>query len=204
MSNIVAGRFQLQAQADGAIAALQAAGFAPQQVTSFFVNPPGQHDLYALGGDADNSPGAYNAPAGATHGAEAGGAIGAVVGLASLPVLGPAGPLLGAGVGAYVGALAGALSSLGHPVDPGAEGATAKADLEHAPLRKSGMLVAVATDARMPEAEAVRVLRAQGAAEIERAEGTIVDGHWPDFDPLKPNLRIDAAPPGSDALPVER
>jgi hypothetical protein len=190
MPNIVAGTFQLQEQALAAVAALKEAGFARQEVTSFFVNPRGQHDLYPVGGDADDSPGAHHAPKGAVGGAEAGGAVGllgAAVALAALPAIGPAAALLGvgvsAGVGAYTGSLAGALSTLGDPAD-------ATTDLP--PPRKSGMLVAVAVGGQPGEADAVRVLRAQGALEIEYAEGTIADGHWPDFDPLKPRSRVEA------------
>jgi hypothetical protein len=211
VSIIVAGRFQMQEQASGAIAALQAAGFAGHNLTSFFVNPSGQHDLFAVGGDADNSPGAHKAPGGTVKGAEAGGvvgALGAAVALAAIPAIGPVAALLvvgaGAGVGAYAGSLAGALNSLGEPVDPVQDHAPQKAEQEQTPLRKSGMLVAVATVGEPEEADAVRVLRAQGAAEIERTEGTIADGQWPDFDPLRPVVRVDPPADPGEARPVSQ
>ena len=42
---------------------------------------------------------------------------GALLGVATIPVLGPAGPLLGAAVGAYTGSLVGALGGMDN-VDP--------------------------------------------------------------------------------------
>jgi hypothetical protein len=198
MSTIVAGRFQLQEQASGAIAALQAAGFAGRNVASFFVNPSGQHNLYAVGGDADNSPGAQRAPGGTVRGVRVGAVAGALVvavGLATLQSVSALAALVlvivGAGVGAYAGSLTGALASLGEEAGPGMENGSLQAQPEQALPRKSGMLVAVATAGQPEETDAVRVLLAQGAAEIERAEGIIADGHWPDFDPLKPMVRVD-------------
>ena len=46
------------------------------------------------------------------------------------------------------------------------------------------MLVAVALDDPAQEGRALEVLRDLGAHHIERAEGSIVDGDWVDFDPL--------------------
>jgi hypothetical protein len=43
MTNIVAGRFELQADADAATTELLHEGFKRNQVSSFFVNTPGQH-----------------------------------------------------------------------------------------------------------------------------------------------------------------
>ena len=48
------------------------------------------------------------------------------------------------------------------------------------------MLVAVALAQGSQESDAARIFRDLGAADIERAEGTLVDGHWTDFDPLQP------------------
>ena len=48
-------------------------------------------------------------------GAAAGTGVGAVVGLATLPVLGPVAGLAGVAVGAYVGSLAGALEQMNDP-----------------------------------------------------------------------------------------
>ncbi|WP_342117437.1 hypothetical protein [Pseudoduganella sp. OTU4001] len=45
------------------------------------------------------------------------------------------------------------------------------------------MLAAVAVEGEQ-EARAIEVMRRQGAAQIERAEGNIEQGDWKDFDPL--------------------
>ena len=52
--------------------------------------------------------------------------------------------------------------------------------------RTSGVLVGVAVPAPALQADAVRILREQGATDIEHTEGTIIAGNWNDFDPLKP------------------
>jgi len=211
MSHIVAGRFQLQDQAREAMAALTGAGFTRERVTSFYVNPPGQHSLFNVGGDADNSPGAHQAPHGSLVGAGAGGAVGALgaaTALAALPFVGPAAAVVAVGVatgvGAYAGSLVGTLSSLGEPVEAGTRDAAEKAEHEASPLRRAGMMVAVAIEGEPAEDDAIRVLRSQGAVDIERSEGTIADGHWVDFDPLRPVVRTDGPAPASAATPLEQ
>ena len=55
--------------------------------------------------------------------------------------------------------------------------------------RKPGMLLAVALSGQEDESRALDVLRRVGAHHLERAEGTVQDGDWVDFDPLsKPVL----------------
>jgi hypothetical protein len=49
MSNIISGRFQTQDEVAGAIEELERAGFPASGISSFYVNPAGQHDLYASG-----------------------------------------------------------------------------------------------------------------------------------------------------------
>jgi hypothetical protein len=71
MATIIAAGLQLQTQAEEAAEQLVLAGFAPEKVTSFFINPPGQHALYPIGGDRYESPGTTekidkNTKAGAT------------------------------------------------------------------------------------------------------------------------------------------
>ena len=206
MSTIIAGKFQLQDEAGSAIAALEGAGFARHAIASFYVNPPGQHDLYPVGGDSDDSPGAHEAPSGAIRGAEIGVAVGAVAGVVVAPFLAPAaaalGAGLGAGVGAYTGSLAGALGSLGDPVEHKHDDNFEKADREVQPMRRAGMLVAVAVPAGGARSDAVRVLREQGAHDIEWAEGSISNGEWVDFDPLSPIQPVTGEAQSTDALPV--
>ncbi len=174
MANIIAGRFIEQAQADAAIAGLVAAGFPRDRVSEFFVNSPGQHDLYPIGGDQDKSPGAKHGGSGAAAGAAGGGAVGAIAGAA----LGPAGAVAGAAVGAYVGSLPGALDSM--------KGSATRQDAEMPRVREAGMMVAVAVQDSARESGAAEILRANGGTDIERNDGDIHDGDWVDFDPLAP------------------
>ncbi len=178
MGHIVAGRLQQQDQVQQAIDQLLDAGFAKSKISSFYVNPAGQHDLYAIGGDRDNSPGAKDAETGVVVGAAAGGVIGMAVGVAGIAIAGPAGPVIGTLVGAHVGSLVGSLSEMkerGEHED-GGENEMAQ--------RKSGMVVAVSTPDANKEGIAISILKALGADQIEYADGTIVDGNWEDFNPL--------------------
>ena len=187
MTTIISGSFQQQDHAQQAIAELQRAGFAADQTTTFFVNPPGQHDRYPIGGDKDESPGTEDAKGGSAAGAAVGGAVGVAVGLATLPVLGPGAAVAGAGIGAYAGSLYGALGKLDDAKTADAErAAPAPAAPSEPPPRKSGVLVAVAAPTAEQQNTAIRVLRAQGALDLERAEGTLVAGEWVDFDPVRP------------------
>jgi hypothetical protein len=58
MATIIAASLQLQSQAEEAVEQLILAGFAPEKATSFFINPPGQHAIYPIGGDRYQSPSA--------------------------------------------------------------------------------------------------------------------------------------------------
>src|SRR5688572_3378918 len=187
MTTIIAGNFQQQDGAQQAMAALHSAGFPAGQTATFFVNPPGQHDRFPIGGDEDESPGTEDAKGGSAAGAAVGGAVGVAVGLATAPLLGPGAAIAGAGVGAYVGSLYGALGKLDDTAE-GAQPQTGAPRVEHKepPPRKSGMLVAVAALTPEQQESAIRILREHGATDIERAEGTIAEGEWNDFDALAP------------------
>ena len=102
MHTIIGGRFELQDQANAALAGLQQAGFPREALAAFYINPNGQHDTYPIGGDDESSPGARQSGTGAAKG----GGIGAAV--AATPVIGPVGIAIGAGIGAYTGSLVGA------------------------------------------------------------------------------------------------
>lgn len=179
MTHIIAGRLQQQDQVEQATEQLVQAGFPRDQISSFFVNPAGQHDLYPVGGDRDKSPGAHESDTGWVTGATAGGAIGAAVGLAGTVVAGPLGPALGALVGAHTGSLVGTLSSMKE------KGENEDGENE-VPQRQSGMLVAVGTADEHQERTALEVLQGLGADQLEQAEGIIEQGDWKDFDPLMP------------------
>lgn len=185
MTTIITGNFKQQTDAQQALSDLAGAGFSADQATTFYVNPPGQHDLYPIGGDAAESPDLKDAGSGAASGATVGGAIGVAVGLAALPVLGPGAAVVAAGVGAYAGSLYGALGNMGDAHSPDTPGVHNQVPHSDAP-RKSGMLVAVSAPACTQQDTAIRILRALGATDIERPEGTIVAGKWTDFNPLAP------------------
>lgn len=177
MSTIVAGHFQLQDEVEQARQALHEAGFAPERISAFFVNQPGQHDMTPIGGDYVQSPGARETPIGVVEGAATGGAIGLAVGAATSAVTGPVGPIVGGLVGAHVGTLYSFHKM--KEADEGEEGGAAPPE-----PRKPGMLVAVALAGPDEEARALDTLRRLGAHHLERAEGTIENGDWVDFDPL--------------------
>ena len=98
MKPIIVGRYNQQREAEYASRELLRAGFPLSEMSLFYVNPEGQHAIYPVGGDEDESPGTHDAKSGAMRGAAGGVGAGALVGVATIPVLGPAGPLLGAAV----------------------------------------------------------------------------------------------------------
>jgi hypothetical protein len=177
MSTIIAGHFQLQDEVDNARRELIGAGFPEDRISAFFVNQPGQHDMTPIGGDHLQSPGAKETPIGVLEGTAAGGAVGLVLGAVTAPVTGPVGPIIGGLVGAHVGSLF-SFSKMkeGGEAEEGGENVIEP--------RKPGMLLAVALTDDGQERVALEVLRDLGAHHIERAEGTIADGDWADFDPL--------------------
>lgn len=185
MKTLIAGRYSQQAEADNAFRELLRAGFSVQDMSLFYVNPQGQHALYPVGGDEDESAGTHEAKSGAVRGAVGGVGAGTLVGAATMPVLGPAGPLLGAAVGAYTGSLVGALNNMdeaeasGEPVRDGRE-----PDPDAEP-RKAGVMLAVAVETPAERDYAIEILR-EHAEQVEAAEGTLQNGQWVDFDPLAP------------------
>jgi hypothetical protein len=177
MSMIIAGHFQLQEEVDQGHIELVGAGFPEDRISGFFVNQPGQHDLTPIGGDYMQSPGARETPIGVLEGTAAGGAVGLALGAITSPATGPVGPIVGGLVGAHVGSL----YSL-HKMKESGE--TEEGGGIVVEPRKPGMLLAVALDDPAQEGRTVELLRSMGAHHIERAEGTIIDGDWVDFDPL--------------------
>ncbi len=178
MSHIIAGRFESMAGAEAAVNALGAANFPTEQMSCFYVGPPGQHARFVIGGDHNVSRGAEEGSMGAMTGTAAGGAVGAAIG----SVGGPLGFLTGGLVGAHIGNLIGALRSM-HENEEDRDPSTM--------LRHSGFMVAVCADDERSEHEAMDVLMQCGAAELESGEGHIVHGDWEDFDPAEAPHRID-------------
>lgn len=187
MANIIAGRFETQAEADRALAALASSGLSSHDVTSFYLNPAGQHSEYPIGGDAHHDEGTkksgMTAVAGSTIGGVTGLALGTAAAVAAAPGLAAVAAIAGAGVGAYVGSLAGGLSGT-------RSGDPKQASIEEPVERAAGLIVAVRIEGS--EDAVVQVLRAQGALEIERASGEWRDGEWVDFDPRTTPQFIDA------------
>lgn len=181
MSTIIAGRFDTFARAETTASRLMAQGVRQDDLTMFYVNPPGQHGTYPIGGDEAVDPAARRAGPGAGRGiligAVVGFGIGACLAAATRAWFAPEAVqpwvlvlamAIATGVGAYVGSLMGAL---------------AKTDRSAGPVRHAGVLLA----AHVSEDNTSLVageLRRGGAQDVERAEGQWHDGRWEDFDPL--------------------
>ncbi|MEO8137324.1 MAG: hypothetical protein ABI831_25500 [Betaproteobacteria bacterium] len=169
MELIIAGRFKTKGEADVA-AALIGQYTDAADICIFHNNPPGQHDLFAVGGDEDKDPGTQDAGSHAVGGAVATGLAAGAVGALGGPVV----ALAAAGVGAYLGSLAGAMEGAGSPTHK-----------PNAPDRRpGGIILSVRIAAPPNEKRVIATLRAQGAADVERADGRWRDGDWTDFNPL--------------------
>ena len=191
MATIIAGRVETQQRADNLMAQLQSRGIAASDMQAFYVNPPGQHGTYPIGGDMEADPGTEEAglgqASGIAAGAAAGLAAGAVAG-AAVPPLAPIVAVAMAGVGAHVGGMAGALASTRPAHEEKEE--TETPDTDAVDMRRGGMMLAVRVD-RASERKVIDVLRAAGLEDLERAQGDWQDGQWVDFDPLTPPRKID-------------
>jgi hypothetical protein len=169
MERIIAGRFQTKSDADMA-AALIAPHVDIADICIFHNNPPGQHDAYAVGGDEDEDPGAEGADKSAAGTAVAAGLSAGAIGALGGPVV----ALAAAATGAYMGSLAGAMAGLGN-----------RDDKPHAPDRRPvGVILSVRIANPGIEQRVIATLRAQGAADIEQAQGEWRDGDWADFNPV--------------------
>jgi uncharacterized membrane protein len=182
MNTLIVGRFHQLSDADTTSHELWRAGFLKREMCLMYVNPHGQHAIHPAGGDEDESPGTHEAGSGAMLGAAGGVGAGTLIGVTTLPALGPVGPLLGAAVGAYAGALVGALKNMDAPDDPG------QPETEILP-REPGILLAVAVETPAQRASAIGIL-GQFAEAVEEVDGTLRNGDWVDFDPLLPGKPI--------------
>jgi hypothetical protein len=179
MSRIIAGRFDVTVDADAAIEALRREGFDREEIDSFYVAPPGQNDMTPVGGDAPMaSAGSRFAGVGAIAGAVVGGLIGMLIGFAIDSRYGAVAVLFAAGLGAYVGSFLGAMNKV-------RGGRRAEASVEHPVEPKAGRMIALNVDRAGMDARALKVLRAYGARDVGRADGTWRNG-WKDFDPRAP------------------
>jgi hypothetical protein len=202
MAHIIAGHFQEQSEVEKVVAALSELGIGQDRISSFYLNPAGQHNLYGIGGDREESPGVHDSVAGVVRGATTGGAIGAAAGLTGAPMFGPVGPAVGALVGAHIGGLIGSLSHLTEDDTPGQGATGAPAQPSEARQRKSGLMVAVSLEDAFDDStggnadenaddwlrerrqEIIGVMDRFGVQDLEEADGTIGGGDWQDFDPL--------------------
>lgn len=179
MSKIIAGRFDATVDADAALVALRREGFGDDEIDSFYVSPPGQHDMTPVGGDAPKaSAGSRFAGAGAITGAIVGGLAGMLVGFAIDSRYGLVVVLFAAGLGAYIGSFLGAMSKV-------RGGRREEASIEHPVEPKAGRMIAVNVDRPGMYERALKVLRELGARDLGRADGTWRGG-WKDFDPRAP------------------
>jgi len=185
MSLIVAARFDTFEAAQAAAQGLFRMQFSEEDVTMFFVNPPGMHDRHPLGGDMDCDPGVAQSAKGAGIWAALLGAVGAILGALIAVAFHFAWLLitLGAGVGAYAGSLFGAMAN------------SRKVRGLHAPgqrqaVRHAGVLLAVHVD-EFTESAASKALRDAGGLDVEKAAGRWQAGHWVDFDALKAPILSD-------------
>jgi hypothetical protein len=185
MTIIVAAKFESASDVDAAKRTLQGAGFRDDELQSFFVGPPGRHDLYPLGGDAHHDEGTKKSGRGALFFA----AIGAVCGVAAgalgvmampyywLPIL-----VVGAGIGAYAGSLWGALRA--------ARGGKPNRASPDEPVEDpGGITLAVKAERPYGSAMAVAAFRRHGARDIVQTRGEWKNGGWQDFDPRVPLAR---------------
>ncbi len=211
MTLIVAARFESWDSAGIAAHRLNEQGIPDEALHTFYVNAPGAHDQFPVGGDQTADTDARGAQFGAAAGAAVLGLAGASI-FALLSLTFGAGiyvVILAAGIGAYLGSLMGALRVAGRKrarafVDPlGAayqstanqpardvgegESRTAAADIKagYTPIRHAGVLLAVHGEAGN-QAMIAQILRDAGGVDVERAQGRWSGGRWTDFDPVKP------------------
>jgi hypothetical protein len=183
MSLIVAGRFQTFDKAEQAASQLFARGFLEEDVSLFYVNPPGQHAIFPTGGDVDVDRSMRPAQKGAGGGVVVGAVIGAAVGAAIVAATHQSALVfvIASAVGAYIGSFIGAMGTARHAKDD--PPLPASHHQEQQPTRESGVLLAVhVTDENRRMAE--EVLLEAGASDVERASGRWQQGRWADFNPV--------------------
>jgi len=192
MATIIAARVKTQKRADELMAQLQSQGVAASDMQAFYVNPPGQHGTYPIGGDVAVDTGTEDSnlgqASGVAAGAAAGLAAGAVAG-AAIPPLAPIIAVAMAGVGAHVGGMAGALASTRTSHEEKHETETSTPDEDAVNMRRGGMTLAVRVDATN-EQGVIETLSAAAVEDLERAQGDWQDGQWVDFDPLAPPHKV--------------
>lgn len=179
MSRIICGMFDRTLDADAALEEFKREGFQRSDVDAFYVSPPGQHAMTAVGGDSSSSEGSRTAGIGAGLGAAIGAVVGAAAGWVVSGDLGIVVIPLGAGLGAYVGSFAGSMARL-------RSGRRADASIEHPVEPQGGRMIAINVDRAGTEKRAIEILKRHSARDVRRAEGEWANGSWRDFDPRAP------------------
>jgi hypothetical protein len=190
MSLIVAGRFQTLDRAEEvAHHLIDDDGFQRDDVNVFYVNPPGQHARYPVGGDEHTDAAMQPGRQSMFVGVAAGVIIGAGIGYGAMQILelNWLAPLIMIAVGAYIGSLIGAMVKAKPAHEDTGTQVTSHEVIE--PIRESGVMLAV----HVTEDSEVRVedeLRRAGARDVEHASGSWNNGKWADFDPLAAPLTV--------------
>lgn len=169
MPIIIAARYQLKEQAELTADQLTRSGFAAGKVAAFYVNPPGQHAVYPIGGDRYQSPGFTKAEAANSNDSTGVAMVEAVIGAHTNEKSARPAHENGDTVGGQETSVAG--DNIGQ-------------NDALAPIRRAGMMVAVELDDRTDQNKAINLLAGLGGEHIEIMEGNIVDAEWHDFDPL--------------------
>lgn len=187
MQKIVAGRIETQERAEQLMATLRERGVALSDMQAYYLNPPGQHGQFPIGGDEHADPDARDAHKGQASGAALGAVAGLVAGGVAAAAVPPLAPVIIAGVtgvGALGGSIAGAVAGAKSAEESEQEGTTDSQG------REGGLMVAVRVTPTTEEA-VIEALQAAGAEDIERSSGVWRDGHWVDLDPTEPPRHID-------------
>ncbi len=194
MATIIAARVETQQRADELMAQLQSRGVAADDMQAFYVNPPGQHGTYPIGGDVAVDTGTEDSNLGQASGIAAGAAAGLAAGAVAGAVIPPLAPIIAvalAGVGAHVGGMAGALASTRTSHEEKQETETSTPDADAVNMRRGGMTLAVRVNSAN-ERIVIDAMSAAAVEDLERAQGDWQDGQWVDFDPLAPPHKIGA------------
>lgn len=185
MTQILAGQFDDLEHANVVVDDLRALGIAADDVETFVLNAPGQHDLLPIGGDQNEDSGARDGDSGAVAGAALGGAAGLALGAAVIPLVGPLAAAAGLAVGAYTGSFAGAVGNMGDEVGNLPEAPTTQPATPAQTIpRPAGVRVVVHVPTAQQRSRVVATLKLHGARSIEEADGNWRDGSWVDFSPV--------------------
>ena len=160
------GIYRTTSQVDGAVNALQAAGFRTEDISVLFPENEGTKQF----AHEKNTKAPEGATTGAGTGAVVGGGLGLLAGLGALaiPGLGPfiaAGPIMatlaGAGAGGVAGGIVGALVGMGIP--------EFEAKRYEGEVKKGGILLSVYCDNSEWTSKAKRLLEETGARDVSSA-----------------------------------